>query len=97
MSLLGPVCACCKQRLYVDPPAGPCQTYWESQPAAYSLEGEPCFIYTLVWDDFRIRTLHPPGTEFDLRSQNVVREWPQGTMHGADDNPDVFFFPWSAD
>lgn len=73
-SLIGPVCRHCKQRLYVSPPQGVCRSYWESQPEAFTLEGEPCFVYTLVWDDFRIRTLHPPGTEFDVRSQNAVRE-----------------------
>lgn len=71
---LGLVCPECKQRLYVDPPAGRCFSCWESQPPAYSLTGEPLFVYTLIWDDFRIRSLHEADAEFDLRSQNAPRE-----------------------
>lgn len=73
-SWLGPVCPCCKQRLYTRPPQGGCISFWESQPVAYSIDGEPCFVYTLVWDDFRIRTLHPAGTDFDVRSRNAIAE-----------------------
>lgn len=93
-SLIGPVCSCCKQHLYVSPPAGTCRSFWESQPAAYTLDREPCFVYTLMWDDFRIRTLHPPGTEFDVRSRNVVRECPVTGLDEIDLDPDVFLHPW---
>ena len=67
MSPLGLVCPRCKQRLYVAPPRGRGRGYWESQPVAYSLDGRPCFVYTLVWDDFRIRSLHPAHSEHDIR------------------------------
>jgi hypothetical protein len=67
MSPLGLVCPRCKQRLYVDPPRGRCQSYWESQPAAYTLDRQPCFVYTLVWSDFRIRSLHAAHSDSDLR------------------------------
>jgi hypothetical protein len=56
---LGLVCRRCKQRLEAQPPTGRCLSFWESQPEAYSLNREPCFVYTLIWDDFRIRSLHP--------------------------------------
>ena len=69
-SPLGLVCPCCKQRLYVCPPRGRCRSYWESQPGSYSLDRKPRFIYTLVWDDFQIRSLHPPESNEDSRSQN---------------------------
>jgi|GEM_PF-5692650 len=75
-SWLGPVCPGCKQWLYTRPPHGECRSFWESQPVAYALDGEPCFVYTLLWDDFRIRTLHPAGTEFDIRSRNASVEQP---------------------
>ena len=94
MSLVGTVCAHCKQRLYVEPPVGMCRSYWESQPAAYTLIGEPCFVYTLKWDDFQIRTLHPPGVEFDLRSRNVVRELPVSKLRDGELDPDAFWHPW---
>jgi hypothetical protein len=67
---LGLVCACCKHRLYTNPPAGRCMSFWESQPGAYTLQREPCFVYTLIWDDFRIRSLHPVHSVVDPRSQN---------------------------
>ena len=80
----------CKQRLYTRPPTGICRSFWESQPAAYSLDGQPCFVYSLMWHDFRIRTLHPPGTEFDLRSRNAMKE----LAPLADPDPHDFLFPW---
>jgi hypothetical protein len=73
-ALLGRVCAGCKQRLYLKPPRGECRSFWESQPAAYTLDGRPCFVYRLAWDDFVIRTLHAPETEEDHRSANIPRE-----------------------
>lgn len=88
MSPVGLVCPECKRRLYVDPPAGLYRTWWESQPAAWSPDREPCFVYTLAWDDFRIRSLHAAGDEYDLRSLNVSLELPLGI---AEDDPE---FPW---
>jgi hypothetical protein len=35
-------------------------SFWESQPVAYTLEREPCFAYSLLWEDYRIRSLHLP-------------------------------------
>ena len=43
--------------------------FWESQPGAYDLNRRPCFVYTLIWDDFRIRSLHPPDSETDPRGR----------------------------
>lgn len=48
-------------------------SFWESQPVAYTRAGEPCFTFTLKWDDFRIRSLHPPHTETDKRAK-IVRQ-----------------------
>jgi hypothetical protein len=73
MSPVGLVCPLCKQRLYANPPRGRCRSFWESQPGAYSPEGNPCFIYSLMWDDFRIRSLHPPESHDDPRGR-FVRE-----------------------
>lgn len=69
MSPVGLVCPCCKHRLYVTPPTGRCRSFWESQPAAWSVDRQPAFVYTLLWDDFRIRSLHAPGVETDPRGQ----------------------------
>ena len=66
-SPVGPVCARCKERLYLRPPEGRCLRFWESQPAAYTLSREPCFVHTVAWDDFRIRSLHPPEAPRDPR------------------------------
>jgi hypothetical protein len=52
----------------------PLRTFWESQPGACAPDGEPCFIYSLMWSDYRIRSLHAAGDDFDLRSLNVVKE-----------------------
>jgi hypothetical protein len=71
MSFVGLVCPCCKRRLYTDPPRGRCLSFWESQPAASSAEGDPCFVYTLMWDDFRIRSLHPALSEEDPRGRRI--------------------------
>ena len=69
-SLIGLVCPRCKQRLYTRPPTGRPMCFWESQPAAYGLDRRPCFVYTLIWDDFRIRSLHPAESESDARGQS---------------------------
>ena len=70
-SRVGLVCPECKRRLYLDPPAGRCMSFWESQPAAYGLDGRPCFVFTLMWKTFRIRSLHPPDSETDRRAAIV--------------------------
>lgn len=81
-SVLGLVCSECKQRLESRPPRGRAMSFWESQPAAYSAEGEPCFVYTIMWDDFRIRSLHPPAIDERARREEardnlleLVVEW----------------------
>lgn len=83
MSKAGLVCPECKRRLYLDPPQGKCRTFWESQPVAYSLDRKPCFVYSLMWDDYRIRSLHPADSETD----------PRGAMlHRQDEVSTPFFF-----
>ncbi len=73
-SPIGLVCSRCKHRLYVDPPHGHGRGFWESQPAAYTLLKEPCFVYRLVWRDLEIRTLHAAGTNADQRSARQLVE-----------------------
>ena len=46
-------------------------SYWESQPEVYTAEGEPCFVFAMVWDNFRIRSLHPPDSDTDKRAEKV--------------------------
>jgi hypothetical protein len=67
MTPLGLVCPDCKRTLYLSPPTGRCRSFWESQPGASDLNGQPCWVYTLMWDDFRIRSLHPANVENDVR------------------------------
>ena len=62
-SACGLVCAECHARLITAPPQGACCSYWESQPAVYTLLREPCWVYTLIWTDFRIRSLHWIGQQ----------------------------------
>lgn len=47
--------------------------FWESQPVAYTLDRQPCFAYTLVWENFRIRSLHPAESESDNRAERVSK------------------------
>lgn len=75
----GLVCPLCKQRLYVDPPQGRGFSCWESQPGAYTLTGDPCFVYTIIWSDFRIRSLHPAGVLIDPRSLNTQEPFSNST------------------
>ncbi|MDA0833739.1 MAG: hypothetical protein O2955_05180 [Planctomycetota bacterium] len=82
-SNIGLICPRCRQRLYTQPPSGTCRSFWESQPAAYSLHQQPCFVYTLQWDDFCIRSLHPPGDVLDSRSQ--IRTLPSSSYMEGDD------------
>jgi hypothetical protein len=70
-SPVGLVCRQCKLLLYTQPPAGRCRSFWESQPAAYSMTRKPCFVYSLMWDDFRIRSLHPPNSQNDPRGKKA--------------------------
>ncbi len=77
MSRVGLVCPECKRRLYLEPPSGRCMSFWESQPAAYTRDGRPCFVFTLMWDDYRIRSLHAADSETDQRGAIVRDAEPQ--------------------
>ena len=68
----GLLCAECHARLIEAPPQGAICSYWESQPAAYTLQGDPCWVYTLVWSDFRIRSLHWNGQQGLPKSTDSV-------------------------
>jgi hypothetical protein len=70
---LGMMCPCCKLRLYAIPPEGACRAFWESQPGAYTLNRQPLWVFSLMWNDFRIRSLHVDGTLEDERGM-LVRE-----------------------
>lgn len=70
-SSVGLVCPECKRRLTGDPPRGRCLGFWETQPALRTGHEEPRPIFTLVWDDFRIRSLHPPR---DIDVEELLRE-----------------------
>jgi len=67
-SMIGLVCPQCKHRLYTNPPVSEMRGFWESQPVAYSLDGRPCFVYSLMWENFRIRSLHAAESSADERS-----------------------------
>ncbi|WP_144995026.1 hypothetical protein [Polystyrenella longa] len=56
-SPFGKVCPNCKRKLYTGQLGTPSTRYWDSQPGAYRLSGEPCFIYNIIWDNFQIRSL----------------------------------------
>ena len=69
-SSLGLLCRLCKEHIQRQPPTGRCLSFWESQPV--HIAGESCSVFTLVWDDFQIRSLHPPqerGQKSEVRSQ----------------------------
>ena len=89
VSAVGLVCPLCKQTLYTDPPRGRCLSFWESQPAASSTEHEPCFVYTLMWDDFRIRSLHAPNSLDDPRGRRIREA--ASAAHASGDMPER---PW---
>jgi hypothetical protein len=81
-SMVGLVCRLCKEHLDALPPRGRPLRFWESQPAAFSAAGEPCFVYTILWEDYRIRSLHPPHADDAARRQEayadlleLAREW----------------------
>ena len=69
---LGLLCSECKQHLYTQSPEGRCRSFWESQPGAYTLDGQPMFVYSIMWDDYRIRSLHPAGSDEDERRLRVL-------------------------
>jgi hypothetical protein len=56
-SSLGLICRECKLRLQAVMPQGRCRSFWESQPVIRN--GDPCAVFTLAWDNFQIRSLHP--------------------------------------
>ncbi len=62
-SPLGRVCRECAGEVRRRKLRRPRYAYWESQPPAFSLSGTPQFVYTLLWDDFRIRSLHSAGRD----------------------------------
>jgi len=70
-SPVGLVCARCRHQLRADPPRGNPLCCWESQPPVFGLDGSPCFVYTLIWENFRIRSLHPAELQTDFRSHDV--------------------------
>lgn len=70
-SPVGLVCPRCKHRLYAKPPKGDRRNFWESQPLAYTLDGKPCFVYSLMWDDFRIRSLYIGDYEDELSASRI--------------------------
>jgi len=98
-SPVGLVCPLCKQRLYVNPPQGRVFSCWESQPGAYTRMGEPCFVYTIIWPDFRIRSLHPAGVLIDTRSVNAPIFADLGRDQGQENSPvgEVLSFEESTD
>lgn len=68
---LGLVCRECCARLNESPPEGERRGFWESQPGAYATDGRPCWVFSLLWDDFRIRSLHPAEAAAPARSRVV--------------------------
>jgi len=63
-SPLGMVCRECLHVVETRYDAERCISFWESQPMAYTLAGEPCFVFTIIWDEQRIRSLHIPQPQF---------------------------------
>ena len=35
------------------------------------MKRKPCFVYSLMWDDYRIRSLHPPNSQDDPRGEKA--------------------------
>lgn len=66
-SSLGLICRECKQRLQCEAPHGRCLSFWESQPVLSN--GDPCAVFTLVWENFQIRSLHPTTAWDDLERE----------------------------
>ncbi|QDV49276.1 hypothetical protein [Gimesia fumaroli] len=68
----GMVCPQCKRRLYTNPPQGNLMSFWESQPVAFTLDREPCFAYSLMWEDYRVRSIHLPDQEATARESSEI-------------------------
>ncbi len=58
-SPFGPACPCCKQLLYVQMDPARTRGYWESQPAAYTLDRHPLFVYVRTDGHTTLRSLRP--------------------------------------
>lgn len=69
---IGMVCPDCKRRLYTNPPQGNLMSFWESQPVAYKLDREPCFAYSLMWENFRIRSIHLPENDLAAKESSEI-------------------------
>lgn len=68
----GMVCPDCKRRLYTNPPQGNLMSFWESQPVAFSLDREPCFAYSLMWENYRIRSIHLPDNDLVIKESSEI-------------------------
>lgn len=73
LSSLGLICRECKAQLQAKPPQGRCLSFWEEAPAACTLDGEPYRVFTLAWDDFRVRSMHPP-TDISNEAERLLSE-----------------------
>ncbi len=69
---VGMVCPHCKQRLYTNPPEGNVMSFWESQPVAYSLTREPYFAFSLMWENYRIRSVHLPEKDLVAEESSQI-------------------------
>lgn len=47
-------------------------SFWESQPVAFSLDREPCFVYSLMWENYRIRSVHLPDQEATVNESSEI-------------------------
>lgn len=56
-SPLGGVCRCCKSLVYLQANTNVQGAYWESQPAAYTLDRQPIFVYVRILDGIKLRSL----------------------------------------
>ena len=79
----GLICRECHARLREDPPRGSCRGVWESQPVLS--DGEPCAVFALVWDNFQIRSLHPPKEEFSpAELESPLSLWERARVRDSD-------------
>ncbi len=69
---IGMVCPDCKRRLYTNPPQGNLMSFWESQPVAFSLDREPYFAYSLMWENYRIRSIHLPENDLAAKESSEI-------------------------
>ena len=86
----GKVCPHCKMKIYSGLLEAPRNRYWGSQPGAYRLNGLPCFIYNIIWDNFQIRSLQfkestPPSVPAPL----LLSEFQQLTNEEIDNITDI--------